>query len=211
MQPLAQTDTTSNYPNTPRTADQDDPESADYEAMSFNQEKAGPETPDHRHAELMMPPIDQTLFRHVLGHFASSVTVVTTSYNNVDHGSPVSAFCSLSLEPPLVLVCINHHTLTHTLIAQAGLFVVNILGEDGEYLSRHFASRNMDKFVGIAYRRGVTGMPLLEEALATIECRLVNQFPGGDHSIFVGEVISAHAADGCGSLLYYRGGYRRLA
>jgi flavin reductase (DIM6/NTAB) family NADH-FMN oxidoreductase RutF len=155
--------------------------------------------------------MDQTTFRYVLGHFASGVTVVTSQYEGQLHGLTVSSFCSLSLEPPLVLICIDRRYQGHDLIKQAGLFAVNILAEDGEWLSRHFASRAADKFATISYHMGQHGAPLLDAALATIECRLFDTFPGGDHSIFVGEVIAAAVLGDTGPLLYYRSGYHRLA
>ena len=154
--------------------------------------------------------IDQATFRYVLGHFASGVTVITTSADEAYHGITVSSFCSLSLDPPLVLICIDRRVRTHEIIAQAGAFAVNILPEDGESLSRHFASRVEDKFASVAYHLGTTGAPLLDKALATLECRLYAQLPGGDHTIFVGEVVAANARDDTEPLLYYRSGYRRL-
>lgn len=154
--------------------------------------------------------IDQAEFRHVLGHFASGVTVVTARNGDIRRGITVSSFCSLSLEPPLVLICIDHTTTSHELIRAAGSFAVNILAEDGEWLSRHFASRETDKFAAVRYRDGAGGAPLLIDALAHLECRVVDQFPGGDHTIFVGEVLRADAREGK-PLLYYRSGYHELA
>lgn len=154
--------------------------------------------------------ISQTEFRRILSHFASGVTVVTTSVNGVHHGITVSSFCSLSLEPPLVLICIDQRTLGHAMIRDAGVFAVNILAEDGEWLSRLFASREPDKFAQVAYRIGQTGAPLLSAALASLECRLVDQHPGGDHTIFIGEVVCGDAQDRSGPLVYYRRGYHRL-
>jgi flavin reductase (DIM6/NTAB) family NADH-FMN oxidoreductase RutF len=155
--------------------------------------------------------ISHTEFRRVLSHFASGVTVVTTCVQDVCHGITVSAFCSLSLEPPLVLICIDRQAQAHTLLREAGVFAVNVLAEDGERLSRLFASREPDKFAQVRYTRGQTGAPLLSDALATLECRLVDQYPGGDHTIFIGEVVSGNAQDRAGPLLYYRSGYHSLA
>jgi flavin reductase (DIM6/NTAB) family NADH-FMN oxidoreductase RutF len=154
--------------------------------------------------------ISQTEFRRILSHFASGVTVVTTSVNGMHHGITVSAFCSLSLEPPLVLICIDQRALGHAMIRDAGVFAINVLAEDGERLSRLFASREPDKFLHVRYRIGQTGAPLLSDALATLECRLVDQHPGGDHTIFIGEVLDGDAQDRTGPLLYYRSGYHRL-
>lgn len=154
--------------------------------------------------------IDQTQFRHVLGHFASGVTVVTTCHEGFCHGITVSAFCSLSLVPPLVLICIDQRNTSHQLIADAGIFAVNLLAADGELLSRHFASREPDKFAKVAHHFGEIGAPLLDDAMATLECRVVERYPGGDHSIFVGEVLSSSAREDVEPLLYFRGGYRQL-
>ena len=154
--------------------------------------------------------IDQDEFRRVLGHFASGVTVVTTRHEDVYYGITVSAFASLSLDPPLVLICIEQQAPSHAALQAAGSFAVNILAEDGEYLSRHFASREIDKFDGIAYHIGVTGAPLLNDALATLECRIVQQVQGGDHTIFMGEVLGASTHQGK-PLIYYRSGYHQLA
>lgn len=158
----------------------------------------------------MVVSIDEAQFRRVLGHFASGVTVVTACHAGVCHGITVSAFCSLSLDPPLVLICIDRRSGSHQLLELAQVFAVNILADDGEYVSRHFASRDANKFATIAHHFGETGAPLLDQALATLECRLVNQYPGGDHTIFVAEVLAADTRDNAGPLLYYRGGYHEL-
>ncbi len=154
--------------------------------------------------------IDQATFRYVLGQFASGVTVVTTATGEVYHGITVSSFCSLSLDPPLVLVCIDKRVRSHDALVQAGVFAVNILAQENEHLSRHFASRSEDKFSNVPYHLGETGTPLLDGVLATLECRLHAQLPGGDHTIFVGEVISTTTRDDTDPLLYYRGGYRQF-
>lgn len=154
--------------------------------------------------------IDQATFRYVLGHFASGVTVVTAAIGDQYHGITVSSFCSLSLDPPLVLVCIDKRVRSHDAFALAGAFAVNILAQDNEHLSRHFASRTEDKWRSVAYHLGATGTPILDGVLATLECRLHAQLSGGDHSIFVGEVIATTMRDDTDPLLYYRGGYRQL-
>lgn len=154
--------------------------------------------------------ITQDEFRRVLGHFASGVTVVTTRYQDVLYGITVSSFTSLSLLPPLVLICISQKVASHPALLGAGSFAVNILPQDGERLSRHFASPEVNKFKGIAYHSGLTGAPLLDDVLATLECRIVQHIPGGDHTIFIGEVLAANAHSGK-PLLYYRSGYHELA
>jgi flavin reductase (DIM6/NTAB) family NADH-FMN oxidoreductase RutF len=153
--------------------------------------------------------IDQEEFRRVLGHFASGVTVVTTCYEEINYGITVSAFSSLSLVPPLVLICIERSVSSHIALEHAGVFAVNILPEEGERLSRQFATREVDKFKGVAYHVGEIGCPVLDDALATLECRIVDQLPGGDHTIFVGEVVTGTTRPGK-PLLYYRSGYHQI-
>jgi flavin reductase (DIM6/NTAB) family NADH-FMN oxidoreductase RutF len=154
-------------------------------------------------------PIDEFRFRQVMGHFASSVTVVTTEQDGQPYGMTVSSFASLSLRPPLLLICVDKGVSCHDAIAKTGRFAVNILCEDQEHLSRRFATREIDKFMGVAWRSGQLGLPLLDGALATIECRLFETLPGGDHTIFVGEVMDADVSEGR-PLLYYRRGYHEL-
>ncbi|GAB4448281.1 MAG: flavin reductase family protein [Chloroflexi bacterium OHK40] len=153
--------------------------------------------------------IDEPLFRQVMGHFATGVTVVTTAHHGRLSGITVSSFTSLSLRPTLVLICIDHRASSHAAIAEAGAFAVNILAEGQEYLSRRFASAEAEKFTAGTYELSPRGLPLLRGALARIECTLQSTLPGGDHSIFVGEVVAASCHDGR-PLLYYRSGYHTL-
>ena len=154
--------------------------------------------------------LDPATFRSVLGRFASGITVVTVrDESGRDFGMTVSAFCSLSLEPPLVLCCIDQHTFIHNVLASASQFAVNILSAAQESISRRFAEHVEDRFDGIGYTRGVTGAALLDGALAYIECDLVDCHRSGDHTIYIGEVIAASAHPER-PLLYYRGGYAQL-
>ena len=155
--------------------------------------------------------VDQATFRRVLGTFASGVTVVTVAHNGVLHGSTVASFCSLSLDPPLILICLANGATTGTLIERSGMFGVNILGDDGAELSRHFAGRHPHKFATVAHHIGDTGVPLLADAIAVLQCEVVEQMPGGDHSIFIGRVISATTSDNRHPLVYFRSEYHRLA
>ena len=157
-------------------------------------------------------PIDPDTFRSVLGRFATGVTVITTrGEDGLDYGMTASAFSSLSLNPPLVLVCIAHDASMFPVIRGAPHFTVNVLAADQEALSRRFAAKDPNRFDGVGYTRGKFGPALLDEALAYLECRVAHQIPGGDHTIFVGEVESATAAAGAAKpLLYYRGGYAQL-
>ncbi len=154
--------------------------------------------------------IDPATFRSVLGRFAAGVTVVTArDASQKDHGMTVSAFCSLSLDPPLALVCIERSADMHDVLATASQFAVNMLASDQEAISRRFADEIDDRFDGIGYGRGITGAALLDGILAYLECDIVARYPGGDHTIIVGEVI-AGAAHSERPLLYYRGGYAQL-
>ena len=150
-------------------------------------------------------------FRRALGHFASGVTVVTSSgEDNKPQGITVSAFTSVSLEPPLILVCIDKRASLHDQLAEGSHFAVNILGDDQELISRRFASKEKDRFEGTGFTYGVTGAPLLTGSIATVECRVVHAYPGGDHTIFVGEVEATEVNEGK-PLAYFRGGYSLLA
>jgi flavin reductase (DIM6/NTAB) family NADH-FMN oxidoreductase RutF len=154
-------------------------------------------------------PVDDAQFKLAMSHFASGVTIVTTEQDGKPFGMTVAAFSSLSLHPPLVLVCIEKSVRTHEAIAAAGKFGVSILSDAQTDLSNRFASRNEDKFSGIATHPGESGVPLIDGALTTLECALREQFAGGDHSIFVGEVVAIATAEGA-PLVYYRSGYREL-
>ena len=154
--------------------------------------------------------IDPDTFRAVLGRFASGVTVVTArDADGVDHGMTVSAFCSASLVPPLVLVCVERGASTLPALMAGTHFAVNILAQGQEALSRRFAWQDVNRFDGVGYTRGVTGAALLDETLAWLECRTVARHPAGDHVIVVGEVEAAEARPER-PLLYYRGGYAQL-
>jgi flavin reductase (DIM6/NTAB) family NADH-FMN oxidoreductase RutF len=149
-------------------------------------------------------------FRHVLGHFASGVTVITTiDADKRPAGLTASAFTSVSLDPPLILVCVDHKSQTYPSLLERGRFAVNFLTVDQQDVSRRFASTKLDKFEVLPYRMSELGLPLLDGALAYLECTTVNTHVEGDHTIFVGLVERASAVDG-EPLLYFRGKYDRL-
>jgi flavin reductase (DIM6/NTAB) family NADH-FMN oxidoreductase RutF len=155
--------------------------------------------------------IDPDTFRSVLGRFASGITVLTArdDHGN-DFGMTVSAFCSLSLVPPLVLVCVDHVASMHDMLLGASHFAVNILAAHQEPVSRRFSGPDEHKrFDGVGYSRGQSGAALLDDALAHIECRRLEHHEAGDHTIVVGEVEAATPYDDR-PLLYYRGGYAQL-
>jgi flavin reductase (DIM6/NTAB) family NADH-FMN oxidoreductase RutF len=155
--------------------------------------------------------IDQDSFRSVLGRFASGITVVTTcDGDGRDVGMTVSAFCSASLHPPLVQVCVDHEASLHGALRASTHYGVSILAAEQEALSRRFAAADSTRrFDGIGYERGESGVILLDDALAHLECRIVATHEVGDHTMFVGEVESADARS-ARPLLYYRGGYAQL-
>jgi flavin reductase (DIM6/NTAB) family NADH-FMN oxidoreductase RutF len=149
-------------------------------------------------------------FRRVLGHFATGVTIVTTCDADCrPTGLTASAFSSVSLDPPLVLICVDHKSQSYPALREAGRFAINFLHHEHEPISRRFASTRLDKFDGVAFRLGALGLPLIDGALAQIECQTVSAHVEGDHTIFVGRVESANVGEG-EPLLYYRGRYHRL-
>lgn len=153
--------------------------------------------------------VDDARFKLAMSHFASGVTVVTTEHEGRAYGMTVASFSSLSLHPPLVLVCIEKTVATHDAIASSKKFGVSILGSDQAAISSKFAMRSEDKFAGVDIFRGPLDVPLVTGALTTIECRLHEQYSGGDHTIFVGEVVDVQTREG-DPLLYFRSGYREM-
>ena len=156
-------------------------------------------------------PIDQNELRRVMGHFATGVTVITTISNDGKHyGLTANAFTSVSLEPPLLLISVDKKAESYPLFARSRVFAVNILTQKQETLSRRFAKSGGEKFEGVGYRAGATGAPILEGALAHLECEIRHEFDAGDHTIFVGVAVEIGAEDAEEPLLYFRGGYRNL-
>ncbi len=157
--------------------------------------------------------VDKALFRQAAGSFATGVTVITTGRDGVYHGMTASAFTSVSLEPTQILICVDRTAVTLDLLHKTGHFNVNVLAADQEQLARAFATKESPEshgLNGVDYRMGETGLPLLNGALAYLECRTVQQFDGGDHVIFLGEVENAGVGDASDPLLYFRGRYRQL-
>jgi len=155
-------------------------------------------------------PVDDAQFKLAMSHFASGVTIVTTEFEGKPYGMTVASFASLSLHPPLVLVCVENSVKSHDAIQSAKKFGVSILGSEQSDVSGNFASKRDDKFAGAKTRRGELGVPLIEGALCTIECKLRDQLPGGDHTIFVGEVVGVQAREGA-PLIYFRSGYHHIS
>ncbi|HTK09847.1 MAG TPA: flavin reductase family protein [Ktedonobacteraceae bacterium] len=181
--------------------------------------------------------IEKDFFRQVMGCFATGVTVVTTQHEGELGGLTVNAFCSVSLDPPLVLVCIDRNSSTLQLMHESKRFAVNMLRDDQEAISRCFATHSeerFDRFCEVPYRTIATGAPVLDHVLAFIDARVVAEYPGGDHMIFLGQVEamgtdgkvifaddelarqqpSLISGNGAGSsrepLAFFRGKYRQL-
>jgi flavin reductase (DIM6/NTAB) family NADH-FMN oxidoreductase RutF len=146
----------------------------------------------------------------VLGRFPSGVTVVTTKdEDGSDEGMTVSAFCSVSLDPPLVLICIEKTASAYKALTTAPGFVVNVLSASQEQIARRFSIIDIDRFEGVGYSRSPNGLAVLDDVLGVIECATFAMHDAGDHTIIVGEVEAARAQSGT-PLLYYRGGYAQL-
>jgi len=184
--------------------------------------------------------IEIDIFRQVAGQFATGVTVVTTSSQGIRAGLTVNAFCSVSLDPPLVLVCVDLTSNTLPCIRESGVFAINILTSEQEYLSRCFATATTDRYEHFCYasfHTAATGSPIIDDTLAFLDARVVAEYPGGDHVIFLGEVVAmgtegqiafaneedkrhatilededgSETGDDSMPLAYYRGKYRHLA
>lgn len=159
-------------------------------------------------------PVDPLEFRSIIGHFTTGVTIITTAAGEEMQGMTANAITSLSLDPTMILCCVDKTTYTHELLERGGVFVVNILAEDQERVSRVFAKRGEPEIGSLRGERfvmGETGAPVLEDCLAYLECKIADMLEGGDHSIFIGEVVAARVVKEAGPLVFYRGGYHRLA
>lgn len=159
-------------------------------------------------------PVDRGQFRQVMGHFATGVTIVTTSHNGQLAGLTANSFSSVSLDPVLVLVCVDKKARSHDMLLASGAFAVNILDTSQVDLSDRFAGRTVpdpEKFDGVAFHRGTTGAPLIDGSLAYLDCRVAAHHDAGDHTIVVGEVVDCGVSPGhadSNPLLFFRGKYK---
>ncbi len=158
---------------------------------------------------------DSDTFRKVMGHFVTGVTVVTTISDGRPQGITVNALSSVSLDPPLVVVALDRRRYITPLVHASGQFAVNVLGEHQQGLADCFAGAlvepGRERFCGAAWSPGVSGMPLLEGAIATLECTVVGSHPIGDHDLFIGKVEALHNDEHHPQpLLYYRRRYLRV-
>lgn len=152
-------------------------------------------------------------FRDACGHFATGVVVATCiDSNGVPAGVTVNSFTSVSLEPPLILFCLDNGAYTKRVFADVGRFAINVLSGAQQDLSTVFARSNVDRFEGVSYSAGEGGVPLLNGALCHFECEIKHRYPGGDHEIIVGRVCGLSLSNSDERpLIYYKGKYDALA
>ena len=157
------------------------------------------------------PPVTSHEFRHACGRFATGVTIASVlDSNGTPHGLTVNSFSSVSLEPPLVLVCLGHAVTMIEAFRASRYFGLSVLSDGQRELSENFARKGHDRFTGTAWHAGETGVPLVDHALAEIECRVHHRFTAGDHDILVGEMVAARVREG-EPLIYFASRYRELA
>ena len=157
--------------------------------------------------------IDAAGYRRIVGQFATGVTVVTTAVDGWLHGITANALTSVSLNPLLLLVCVDKEAHAHDELIKAGRFGVNVLAEEQEELSNLFATKGepeQGQLRGVPYHLGPLGTPVLEGCLAYLECAVADQYPGGDHTIFTGEVLGGDILREALPLLFHQGAYRRI-
>lgn len=155
--------------------------------------------------------VNEAEFKAAMASFAAGVTIVTTiDADGAPHALTATAFSSVSVSPPLCLICIDRRARTHQPFLRNGCFAINILSAGQEALSAQFAAPIADRFAGVSWRPGeMTRCPIIPGALAYMECHVVEVHSGGDHDIFLGQVGSVHVADGV-PLVYWRGSYSSL-
>jgi len=167
------------------------------------------------YARVVLSPVDDKAFRAALGRFASGVTVLTTVHDGTDHAITVSAFTSVSLDPPLVLVCVDTRNRLHDPLLASGVWGVSVLREQGVAAATWLATRGRElshQLDRVPHHRGEnTGTALLDDALAWLECRTWRTYDGADHTIVVGEVVGGSIdAEADDPLLYHRSHYGAL-
>ena len=155
--------------------------------------------------------MDAETFRRLRGRIASGIAILTARDGASDVGMTVSAFCSVSLAPPMMLVCVDRHASMHDFLLSHPRLGISITAADHEDHSRRFADKSeKQRFEGISFSRGESGVMLLDNALAQLECQLTDHMQAGDHTIFIARVDRGACGEGR-PLLYYRGNYAQLA
>jgi flavin reductase (DIM6/NTAB) family NADH-FMN oxidoreductase RutF len=160
------------------------------------------------------PGFNSTRFRGAMSAFCTGVTVITTRGPDEPYGMTVNSFTAVSLDPPLILVCVIRGTLGSDTISRNGAFAVNILSFTQEPLSRYFASRDRPRgehaFREVAHRDGITGSPILDGVAGHVECKVVQSYEVGDHVVFIGEVLDLDFDADVTPLVFHHGRYRLL-
>lgn len=156
-------------------------------------------------------PVGSDEFRRACGRFATGVSVATAlDGKGIPHGLTVSSFTSVSLHPPLILICLGHAVKSIEVFRSASHFGINVLHENQQDLSQRFATRGLDRFDGVDWLRGETGVPLIPGAVAQMECVVRKRVIAGDHDIFIAEMVASQVNEG-DPLLYYASAYRRIS
>lgn len=162
-------------------------------------------------SERRLAAVPSAEFRRACGRFATGVAIASAvDHGGAAHGLTVSSFTSVSLDPPLILICVGHEVSTVEVFRRASHFGISILREENRDVSQRFATKGLDKFDGIGWHQGQTGAPLIDRALATMECEVYQRIPSGDHDILVGRVVATRVDDGV-PLIYYASRYHKLA
>lgn len=154
--------------------------------------------------------MDKNDFRRAVGHFASGVTVVTARHEGCDYGITLSALSSLSMDPPMVLICVNRSAPSHDAIKNSGVFVAHLLARHQRRLAGQFSRPAANKFAGVTFTRSAAGPIVIARTLAHFVCRVAHTVPGGTHTVFLSDMLSAEVATGLEPLVYYRGGFGRF-
>jgi flavin reductase (DIM6/NTAB) family NADH-FMN oxidoreductase RutF len=156
-------------------------------------------------------PVTSEEFRRACGRFATGVTIASVfDRQGTPHGLTVSSFVSVSLDPPLILICLGHAVTIIDIFRESQFFGISVLAENQREISERFARKGADRFNGLPWERGRTGVPLLRGVLASIECAVEQRVTAGDHDIFVAEMVAARVSDGQ-PLIHFASLYRRLA
>ena len=156
-------------------------------------------------------PVSSDLFRRACGRFATGVAIASVmDEKGAPRGLTVSSFTSVSLDPPLILICLGHAVTEIEQFRASIHFGINVLGEEQQALSERFARPGQDRFAGLEWHPGQTGVPLLGGVLATVECAVRQRVTAGDHDIFIGEMVGARIGEGS-PLIHHASRYRRLA
>ena len=149
--------------------------------------------------------------RKIMGQFATGVTVASTTDGDSTWGMTANGVTSLSLDPPLVLLAVQRDSQSHEKFEQAGCYALNILSAEQQELSDRFAFKGPKDFSGLDVKRAETGAPILHDVLGWVDCKVVEILTGGDHDIFIGEIVAGECSEQGDPLLYYAGGYGRMA